>query len=412
MANAICLDYDLRDLPSAQHRAGLAGFVLAVDTLRRRGLGPVPDIECISSYQVRAHLTEQSLTAVLNDLYDATTKEITQRQKRKGQTPIREVQIDDVDKKTGAIKKRTVYVYSQIVPRAEPLEVLGMPPIWRKLWIDAIWSTIRGIPKTRIPYEQRAQGRDVDEAVEIWHALQRGIKDPGYETDIASPLLVGAQAFSAERVPFRGRPAVNLLLHFWQLVAGVGEVLRTEFDRKKKCVQHVSAGYVFAVPDVANIEDFIDQFPRSLAELDKKLFPDYQTSRPRDAVLALPAEGGLQFLRRLTELAHARAAQSETRYAVNAIEVFHLEKRKNTIALLGTTSIPARPELAEGYKRITAMRLRSQIFRGQIIRNLLDEKAWYFGFDALLDTLDPRVIADPSSGFASDAYRKLAAEIT
>ena len=43
-ATELTLSYSLFDLPSAQHKAGLAGLLLLIDSLRQRGADPLPDM--------------------------------------------------------------------------------------------------------------------------------------------------------------------------------------------------------------------------------------------------------------------------------------------------------------------------------------------------------------------------------
>lgn len=407
MPETLLLEYNLLDLPTAQHRAGLAGLVLVAQTLQRRGMNPLPEIEAVSPTEVSILLAEASLATLLNDIYDATTEEVLAKTRRKDQEPLRIEQVAESDARTGGERHSPRYVYPQVVPRAAPLEALSMPLPWLKLWRDAIWGTVRGVPKTRLPYEQRARGLPLVETGRIWADLKRAARMPALETDLASPLYIGAQAHNAELVPFRGRPAQNLLLHFWQTVAGVGEVWRAEYDRKRDTVDSKPAGYVFAVPDVADVPEFVDEFAASAAQLSTEML----RYRPRDAVLALPAEGGLQLLRQLTLLANARATQGDVRYAVSAIEVYHLVKRGNTIPLLGTAVVPARSDIADGYNAIVAARLRNSFFRAQLINNLLADRPWFSSFGALLDTLDPHLISSTSGGFSADARRKFAAEL-
>ncbi len=70
------IEYKLNDLPSAQHKAGLAGLKLMVDWLERsqeeKGLC---EIKNISNNSLILSLTKPGLTALLNEVYDATQDE-------------------------------------------------------------------------------------------------------------------------------------------------------------------------------------------------------------------------------------------------------------------------------------------------------------------------------------------------
>ena len=164
-----------------------------------------------------------------------------------------------------------------------------MPQVWLKLWREAIWETLRGVPRTRIPYEERAGKKTVSEANATWKELQkfqqRQAQNEIYTVDIASSIFIGAQAASAERVPFRGRADEVFLLHFWPAVMGVyaPQVIDREGGSK------FTSSYVLVVPDVSDLEGFVQDFPDTTAQLK----PELAGYRPREAVISLPQEGGL-----------------------------------------------------------------------------------------------------------------------
>ena len=79
----IALTYDPFVLPTAQHRAGLAGFLVLVDSMRRRKIKVLPEISFQSDGTVTVVLTRNSLASSFNDLYDTATKERESPRKRK-----------------------------------------------------------------------------------------------------------------------------------------------------------------------------------------------------------------------------------------------------------------------------------------------------------------------------------------
>jgi CRISPR-associated protein Cmx8 len=168
------LTFDPFTLPTAQHRAGLAGLLVLVKSMRRRKVKVLPEISVRSDSRVTVALTRNSLTSIFNDLYDAATEERESPRKRKDKNkrdikPLREEK--RTDPKTG--KERTLFIYPQIVPKAAFLARFDMPPVWLKLWREAMWGTLRGLPRTRIPYEERAQRKPVSEASATWEELQK-----------------------------------------------------------------------------------------------------------------------------------------------------------------------------------------------------------------------------------------------
>ncbi len=412
-AEELEIDYDLATLPTTQHRAGLAGLYVVADTMRRRGMANVPGVVLESGGGLRLTLTRASLGALFDYLYDATTEEVRDtkiRKKRSGEmiAPLREETEIRTNARTGMETTRTIYFYPQVVPRAPFLESLGMPAPWVKLWRDTIWSTLRGIPKTRGPYEERAGGVSVGESGTTWGELRRwdAARRKGriYATEVSSALFLGAMARNAEGVPFLGSPDQNLLLHFWPAAMGVGEVWRTK--RENDGYVEEPASYVIAVPDVLDVEWFSDVFAAHVAALDTRMFK----WRPQAAVLALPEEGGLEYLHRLVALAAARAQVGEVRYAVAGIEVYGLVKQGNSIRVLAAGRVPATEDLLRDYENVRG-RYRNLAFRGQLIANLLRGRPWYGGFDRLFGRHDCELFLGRSAvAFGADVRRRFRTE--
>ncbi len=156
----ISLSYNLFDLPTAQHKAGLAGLLLLIDSLQQRGLGPLPVVSDFGATSVTLTFSQEALQTVFDDLYDAEVRETVVKQKWKGAPPKREETDETSDRKTGKTKKSKVYVYDTVIPKAAFLEhhYPGDENGWLKLWRDMLWNTVRGRPTTRIVYEERADG--------------------------------------------------------------------------------------------------------------------------------------------------------------------------------------------------------------------------------------------------------------
>src|SRR5262249_15682673 len=111
------LSYRLAELPSSQHRAGLAGLVLMVDWLRRQ-----PDRKGSSEIERAAHgatlrINQQGLKELFNEVYAASLEEQEREQLLKNSrtkediTPLREETRQTLDAKTGKTKEKTVYIY-------------------------------------------------------------------------------------------------------------------------------------------------------------------------------------------------------------------------------------------------------------------------------------------------------------
>lgn len=71
----IPMDFDLHDLPTAQHRAGLGGLILQIDSMgeegNRRDPRLIPIIEEITPTTAKISFTRDSMQGVFDDLYAA-----------------------------------------------------------------------------------------------------------------------------------------------------------------------------------------------------------------------------------------------------------------------------------------------------------------------------------------------------
>ncbi|MHB8577395.1 MAG: type I-MYXAN CRISPR-associated protein Cmx8 [Dehalococcoidia bacterium] len=412
MTETVQLTYDLYALPTAQHRAGLAGLLVVLDVMRRTvGMEALPEIEQPEPGMVRFALAQADLQRVFDYLYTASFEEqsaIQQRKDRSG-TPVEPLRVDllDItDAKTGKVRQQKRYIYPAVVPGAPFLRGLGMPEPWLKLWREAVWSTLRGIPKTRGPYEERARHEKVSEVARLWSQLvrgQRSARDGGvYVTDVASSVYLGAQAQNAELVPFCGRPAENLLLHFWPVVMGVGEAYRIEVDKSTGKAEEKPAGFVLAIPDVVELGGFVDDFESSVDQLSAKM----RGYRPQDAICALPAEGGLQYLHHLSAIAKHRLAGGALRFSLTGVDVTLIHKTGNTIPIIASERVPADHALLDAYE-VQVKDCSDLTLRANLLRNLLDGVPWYSGLGRLFDAADARRFLGAGGGrFAAAVRRK------
>ena len=380
-ATEITLSYSLFDLPSAQHKAGLAGLLLLIDSLRQRGASPLPNVSHLSATSVKLTFTEDALQTVFDDLYDAAQVEQRSKSKWKKKTPKREEVEESQDEKSGKVKRRKIYVYDVVEPKAlflehhYPRDEKG----WLKLWRDMLWSTLRARPTTRKVYEPRMDNLPCKEAPLIWKALSKSIRkkrqaQPTVDT-IPSSLFIGAQASNAERVPFTGAIEQNLLLHFWPLTVQI--FVPETIDREGNTKLH--GAYILAVPEVSDLEEFCEVFPRSLAALD----PQLRGYRPAASIIDVPEEGGLEFLRNLSQIAQPKAESSaessKVKYNVSAIELFSLEKQGNNVKTHTTAKIIPRQGLLSQYESIRQS-CRNPFFKSQLLLNLLRGVDWPEGF--------------------------------
>ncbi|MDQ3255929.1 MAG: type I-MYXAN CRISPR-associated protein Cmx8, partial [Acidobacteriota bacterium] len=324
------LEYNLAELPSSQHRAGLAGLaglVLMIDWLnRQRNPKGICEVAHIDERGAKIRLDQDGLKALLDELYAATREEQSRPQLLKNSKtkevipPLREVESEVTDEKTGKTKKKISYIYPIVVPKGGLLvendpTAKGDKGDWVKLWRDMTWSILRGVPATRAPFDARADKEETSDAADIWEDL---VKPSTHTIELPSTYYIGAQASNAENVPFKDRARFQFLLHFWSYVAGIyiPAVINNEGGRD-------FVGYALAIPDVAELKTFTEELPR-LWQMRGVEMAGY---RPRDAVIDLAVQGALDMLSRLRERVAARAGANALRFLVLGVDVIHVEKQ-------------------------------------------------------------------------------------
>jgi CRISPR-associated protein Cmx8 len=386
---AVEVTYDLFDLPTAQHKAGLAGLVLAIRSLKERSekdpeaIPPesVPEIvEGPDDTGVGFCFTERSVQGLFDDLYDAATVEVPSGSKWAGVAPKREETVEETDLKTKKVRAKRRFIYDMVQPKGTVLApwLPEMPPEkgWLKLWRDMLWQIPRGNPQSRRPFDQRAAGQPCEEGRAAWSDLLKwlaAMEANGFATaSVAGSLWLGAQAVNAESVPFVGRIDQNILLHFWPLAVMLSVPQRIDNDGASKFV-----GFVVAVPEVSRLKRFCEKYPGALGTLATEV----RGFRPAQAVIDLPEQGALEFINSVARIKVAQEEESPTR-SVNAIEFLHLDRQGNNIKLLASGRVPPDLQLLDDYREIVGRPgeppcYRNPLFRAALIRALLRGKNWW-----------------------------------
>lgn len=382
---SVAIAYDLFDLPTAQHKAGLAGLVLQVTSMATRKMPPeqIPTIEQLTSTSAVVRFTESSLQGLFDDLYDAAKVEVTVKTKWGDQKAKRVDELVQKDPDTQKPKKVKRFVYDVVQPCGRFL-MQHLPDgdgLWLKLWRDMLWNIPRSRPTTRRPFQQRADDEPCSEGAESWRELLAFHKamDKGEirTCEVASALLLGAQALNAESVPFRGRTDQTLALHFWPLSALVFVPQVVDNDGSSEF-----SGYTLAIPEVADLKEFCRVYPRMLSQLSTNA----RGFRPAAAVIDIPQQAGLNFLEDLARLAGRAAKKTEIGDVVSSIEYLHLVKAGNNVKPMAAGRITPNPRLLDRYLALaggTRPRFRNPFFRAGLMRWMLDEadmpgrSTWY-----------------------------------
>lgn len=383
------LTYHLAELPSSQHRAGLAGLVLMCRWLEkqaRKDLRGVCSIADLSAHHLVLRVDRDGLASLFDQVYGATSVERAYPRPFKGKEPIREATRTETGK-NGKTKEVTEYYYPVTVPRGAYLEDWDHDGPWTKLWRDMLWNILRGVPATRAPFEARASQESTTDAGDTFEQLTR----MSSVVDLPSTYFLGAQARTAENVRFRDLARYQFLLHFWPFVAPiyVPAVIDNEGKRKFR-------GYAVAIPDVADLVEFCDELPDAMRERSNEL-AGYV---PAEAAVDLAVESALDLLARLKDrLRNKGKHQIEL---VQGVDVFHVDKEGNNVRVLGTARIDVE-DIVDQYLSLRNA-YRDSRFRRQRLLNLVQRQPWYAGFDQVLATT-PAKQTIASSWFRRDVRR-------
>jgi CRISPR-associated protein Cmx8 len=385
MSETITLEYNLAELPSSQHRAGLAGLVLMVRWLKdepnKKGFCEIMQIDETSA---TLQVDQEGLQFLFDKVYAASKEEIGRETKLKNKAkeeipPLREEKRTITDKE-GKSKEKTFYIYHQVIPKGAFLVDYDKSEegIWIKLWRNMIWSILRGVPATRRPYDERSEGVFTEDVEKIWQELN---KKSDYTVDLPSTYFIGAQASNAENVSFKDLARFQFLLHFWAFVAQIYTPLTWTFDRKTNRESPKDNGYALVIPDVADLETFCDELPDVLRSRSSEKFG----YRPKESAIDVAAEGALDLMSKINQRLATKVNQVSD--LLLGVDVVHLEKQGNNIRLWGNTRIYPNRLIIDKYKNAKD-KFKNQFFRRQIILNILNEKDWFYGFDSLLSKTD------------------------
>lgn len=367
------LAYQLHELPTAQHKAGLAGLLFLSRSMQSRGLGGAIEIATLSPGAAEIIVGPEELKATFDDLYAAAWREVPSKSKWPGKEPKRIDEVPAKDNAAGKMEKR--FVYDEFRPSGGFFTHLlngGAGSPWLKLWQDMLWAVLRAQPTTRGDYEVRANGQTPALAGNTWDGLAKAEKMRGKNKlmvdSVAGSLFVGAQAINAEKVGFQGPVELNLLLHFWQLVTPLFAPRTIDTKNRRMTDQ----GYLLAIPEVADLEGFLEDIEQFWKSRTSKVIG----YRPEQALIDVPQEGGLEFL---YDLAHRQADQDASlSFSITGIEWFHQEKQGNNIRMHGQGRIRADSALLRRYEEIR-QRHGNPLFKHLSLTNLLRERPWHEG---------------------------------
>ena len=400
--NLVTLKYTLSQLPSSQHRAGLAGLVLMIRWLREQ---PVFEnlantklkVTSLNADTVTIQFNLAGFTALMKTHFSAAFEERERDKKRanskqKFQTIKRKIRNPD----TGKTKETTFYIYTDIVPQGdlvqsfEPISLRDSPSqsevglaepidsqnlIWTKLWQEVTWAVLRPRDLQRLPFKAMANDTEPSEIEKIWNLLR---DKPDSKVSLSSTYMLGTQAKNNEGAAFTDLARDRFLLNFWSYVARIYLPIIVDMKGKAKL-----NGYAIAIPDIRHLAAFCEHYPAILQQRKTEEL----WGKPRSAIIRNLEETGLDSLSSI----HTYLSQIKSELSIDkllfGIDVFHIfrpqDKPQSKPQILSIKRyLPYKNAIAE----FTQLRnkLYSPLFRQQYWQNLTRDRPIIEGFYALL----------------------------
>ena len=406
-SSTLSLTWDLAELPSAQHRSGLAGLVLMVRWLEQVHQGSVPGVCKVnlpSTTSATLEVDRDGLKALFKEVYGSVTEMHHQDKPRMSQDKKTALPIHHTDVVTelnakGKMVTKTRYFYQDLRPKGAFLtewDPGGTDGLWVKLWRDMMWSSVRGKSTARKPFVDHAATPPMDNVDNVWDLLTKGDKS----VDLSSTYYLGCESKTAEGVPFQDQARFMFLLYFWPFVAQVyaPRIMAWKKSAEGRELKEEFVGYALAIPDVGDLEAFCDQLPRIM----RNRGVGVHRYRPREAVVDLAVEGGLDMLLRLRPQLRQHEGTKDTVDLVLGMDVIHVTKQKDSVRVLGVTRMEPEEDVVDTYAAVQTV-YKDPIFRRQRLLNLVANLPWFHGFDSLLRVLPTEEQGFGSSQFCTDA---------
>ena len=368
--------YDLDQLPSAQHKAGLAGLLLQIESMNERQKARklsadrvIPEVTAQTSTTATIRFTTLSMQDLFDDLYDAEPVEIRTKTKWAG-TPEKRI---DLNPEAKGDEPKRWFVYDAVQPSGHFLANYtgDGKELWHKLWREMLYAVPRNKPTTRQAYKTRAEKNPTKEGGDAWKSLvdreKAKLRGTLATTELAGSLMLAVQAVTAEAVPFLDRVEDQILLHFWVLTTRIFVPQVLDEDGKSEFV-----GYTLAIPEVADLGQFNHAYKGWLLQLGS----ERAGYRPRGAVVALPEQGPLELLDHLDRLVVEQTLESRPADYLASVEFFHMVVAGNNVKLRSHGRIPVVAELVEKYRNLRNA-YHNTIFLKGLLLAMLRDRPWF-----------------------------------
>ena len=383
--NLVTLKYTLSQLPSSQHRAGLAGLVLIIHWLQKRSefknlANAKLKVTDLDADTVTVQFNLAGFAALMKTHFSAAFEERERSKKRaNSKQKFKTIKRKVCNPDTGKTKETTFYIYTDIVPQGdlvrsfEPANSQNL--VWTRLWQEVTWAVLRPRDKQRLPFKAMANDTEPSEIEKIWNLLQ---DKPDSKVPLSSTYMLGTQAKNNEGVAFTDLARNRFLLNFWSYVARIYLPIKVDMKGKVKL-----NGYAIAIPDVRHVAAFCEHFPAILQQRKTEEL----WGKPRSAIVRNLEETGLDSLGSI----HTYLSQIKSELNIDkllfGIDVFHIfraqDKPQSKPQILSIKRyLPHRNAIS----KFTQLRdkLYSPLFRQQYWQNLTRDHPRIEGFYTLL----------------------------
>ena len=380
----VTLEYRSSQLPSSQHRAGLAGLILKIQWLQQQpefklSIDAVCKIVDLDACNVTLQFNLAGLTALLKSHYNANFEERESKKIRtKGAQNFTTVQRETYNPDTDETELTTFYLYQDIVPQGalvqsfEPSD--SNSRIWTKLWQEATWTVLRPRDRQRLPFKAIVSGNDPPEIAKIWKLLR---DNPNKTVPLSSTYMLGAQAKNNEGMPISDRARFYFLLLFWSYVAQIYLPIQVDIKEKVKL-----NGYAIAIPDVRNLVAFCQHFPVILRQRSTKEL----WGKPHSTIIRHPLESGLKLMGAIQSYLCEIAPAKDLNDLLFGVDVFHLVRKKDEPQIVSIQRYLPNQYAIEEFNQLQD-KIFDPIFRLQYWHNLIHNRPRMTGFESILRDL-------------------------
>jgi len=319
------LNYNLFNLPTSQHRAGLVGLAIMIDWLNLKEDAKILEID---NYKASFKFTRIGLENLYKSLYDS---------------------IPELDKNKKSI----------MIPRGAFLETYyeqtEQNSLWLKLWRDVMYNILRS--KGRKKYTNKTYKQDIENLI---------VND--YKIKITSAYIVG---YSDQLTTSR----LALLLEFWTFVSEFYLLNGIE--------------YIFVIPDIINLEKYYNIYIPILQSKENEESHWLKLKPKNAVIDIYKESGIKTINSINNYIITHTHDNGNWTDVICALDIFHIKESSSYKVLKSDRINPSlnnyQNEYWEIFGKNSCLKLTSNIFRSQLKRNILSGNKWYKNFNKIIN---------------------------